>query len=86
MKKVQQKRGEFHLAFAMYRSKYAVFCQKFSSKNARKPRIYKALPHFCVIITRASILRTIPVAFIYKNSFVDLITLLLSVNKKVLYF
>ena len=34
---------------------------------------------------RSSILLTIPVAFIYKNSFVDLITLLLSVNKGVLY-
>ena len=34
---------------------------------------------------RSSILRTIPVAFIYKFSFVDLITLLLSVNKGVLY-
>ena len=36
-------------------------------------------------LPRSSILRTIPVAFIYKNSFVDLITLLLSVNKGVLY-
>ena len=38
-----------------------------------------------VIIPHSSILLTIPVAFIYKNSFVDLITLLLSVNKGVLY-
>ncbi len=34
---------------------------------------------------KSSILRTIPVAFIYKNSFVDLITLLLSVSIGVLY-
>ena len=34
---------------------------------------------------KSTILRTIPVAFIYKNSFVDLITLLLSVNKGVLF-
>ena len=61
------------------------FYQKFFLKNRRKPSIYKGLSHFRVIITRASILLTIPVAFIYKNSFVDLITLLLSVNIGVLY-
>ena len=54
-----------HSAFVMYRSKYAVFVKNFSSKIARKPSIYKGLSHFCVIITRASILLTIPVAFIY---------------------
>ena len=48
----------------MYRSKYAVFVKKFSLKAARKPSIHKALRHFCVIITQASILLTIPVAFI----------------------
>ena len=63
-----------------------VFIRNFSSKIARKLSVYKALSYFCVIITRALILRTIPVAFIYKNSFVDLITLLLSVNIGVLYF
>ena len=47
----------------MYRSKSAVFRQNFSSKIACKPSIYKRLLHFCVIITRASILLTIPVAF-----------------------
>ena len=62
-----KKRGEIHLAFAMYRSKYAVFRQKFSPEIARKPSVYKGLSHFCVIITRASIRRTIPVAFIYKS-------------------
>ena len=66
---VAEKRGEFHLAFAMYRSKYAVFVKNFSSKIDRMSSVYKALSHFCVIITRASILLTIPVAFIYKNSF-----------------
>ena len=29
-----------HLAFAMYRSKYAVFRQKFFFKNAQKPSVY----------------------------------------------
>ena len=36
--------------------------KNFSSKNSRKPSIYKALSHFCVIMTRASTRRTIPVA------------------------
>ena len=62
-----QQRGEIHLAVAMYRSKRVAFRQKIFSKIARKPGIYKDLLHFCVIITRASILRTIPVAFIYKS-------------------
>ena len=55
-------RGEIHLAFAMYRSKCAVFVKKFSIKIARKPSIYRGLLHFCVIITRASILLTFPLA------------------------
>ena len=38
------------------------FVKNFSSKIARKSSIYKALSHFCVIITRASTLLTIPVA------------------------
>ena len=46
----------------MYRSKCAVFRQQFFFKIARKLSIYKALLHFCVIITRASTRRTIPVA------------------------
>ncbi len=62
-----QKRSEIHSAFTMYVSEYAVFVKNFSSKIARKSSIYKALLHFCVIITRASILLTIPVAFIYIN-------------------
>ena len=41
------------------------YVKNFSSETARKPSIHKALTHFCVIITRASILLTIPVAFIY---------------------
>ena len=57
----------------MYRSKYAVFVKIFSIKIARKPSIYKALSHFCVIITRASILLTIPVAFIYTSLLIDIL-------------
>ena len=56
----------------MYRSKCAVFVKNFSSKTARKPSVYKALSHFCFIITQASILRTIPVAFIIYNNLLDL--------------
>ena len=74
-----QQRGEFHLAVAMYRSIYAVFVKNFSSKIALKPSIYKDLLHFCVIITRASIRRTIPVAFIYSFLLNLQIVLLLSV-------
>ena len=33
-----KKRGEIHLAFAMYRSKCAVFRQKFFFKNCREPQ------------------------------------------------
>ncbi len=36
-KSKKEKRGEFHLAFAMYRSKYAVFCQKNFLKTVPKP-------------------------------------------------
>ena len=36
----------------------------FSLKIVRKASVYKGLSYFCVIITRASILLTIPVAFI----------------------
>ena len=75
-----QKRGGIHLAFAMYRSKYAVFRQKFFFKNRLKPSIYKAFSHFCVIITRASILLTIPVAFIYTFLLKLQIVMLVSVN------
>ena len=52
---MRQKRGEIHLAFAMY-------------KNRQKP-----------IITQASILRTIPVAFIYTFLLKLQIVMLLSV-------
>ena len=70
----------------MNRSKCAVFVKNFSSKTARKPSIYKGLSHFCVIITRASILRTIPVAFIiYKISLLYKFLLLVSVNTRDLY-
>ena len=54
-------------------------------QTSEPPSVYAAFVDFCPIIPYSSILRTIPVAFIYKNSFVDLITFLLSVNKGVLY-
>lgn len=41
------------------------FVKNFSLKIARKASVYNGLSHFCVIITRASMRRTIPVAFIY---------------------
>ena len=45
------------------------FVKNFSYKTARKPSVYKALSDFCVIRTRASTRRTIPVAFIYLSPF-----------------
>ena len=69
----------------MYRSKYAVFVKNFSLKIARKDSVYAALSHFCVIITRASILLTIPVAFIYKISLLYKFVLLVSVKQGDLY-
>ena len=47
-----------------YGSKSQATVTRFSLDIARKPSNHKGLSHFCVIITRASILRTIPVAFI----------------------
>ena len=35
-----------HLAFAMYKSKYAVFCPKFFFKNCQKPSIYAGFRDF----------------------------------------
>jgi hypothetical protein len=40
------------------------FHQKLFFEIARKPSVYAALSDVCVIITQASIRRTIPVAFI----------------------
>ena len=68
--------------------------QNFSSSvnelSSGSPSLILIVLLICFGITiwpKSSILRTIPVAFIiYKNSFVDLITLLLSVNKGVLYW
>jgi len=39
--------------------------KNFSLKIVRNPSVYKALSDFCVIITRASTLLTMPVAFIF---------------------
>ncbi len=70
----------------MYRSKYSVFRQIFFFKNRPQTQcIYKALSHFCVIITRASILLTIPVAFIYTFILKLQIVLLLSVITGAIY-
>ncbi len=62
-----------------------VLLKNFCFKTARKPSNYKALSHFCVIITRASTRRTIPVAFIYIYLLILQITLLVSVNAGDLY-
>ena len=43
------------------------FSIKFLGQNQRKPQCLCGLSGFGVIITPASILRTIPVAFIYLN-------------------
>lgn len=53
----------------MYSSKFAGFHQKLFFEIARNPSVYAALSDVCVIITRASILLTIPVAFILKIPF-----------------
>lgn len=56
-------------------------------KNQRKPRIFKAFD-LVLIITRESILRTIPVAFIFINpflAFIFKIALILFAKKSVLY-
>ena len=61
---------DFHSAVAMYRSNVLFFVKNFL-KNNQKPSVYNALSHFCVIMTRASTRRTIPVAFILSISFYD---------------
>ena len=58
-----------HLALITIKAQKRLFSQNMLDKISEKPRIYKALSHFCVIITPASILRTIPVAFMYMISF-----------------
>jgi len=62
-----------------------IFVKNFSSKIVRKPNVYKALSHFCVIITRASMRHTIPVAFIYTFLLKLQIVLLVFVIKRNLY-
>jgi len=50
-------------------------------QTSENPSVYAALSNFCVIITRASIRRTIPVAFMYIYLLILQITLLVSVNQ-----
>jgi len=64
-----QKRGGIHPAFAMYRSKYAVFLSKVLFKNCQKTSVYAALSDFCVIITQASTRLKVPVALIHLSPF-----------------
>jgi len=61
------------------------FVKYFCSKIIRKPSIYKALSHFCVIITRASMRPAIPVAFIYEISLLYKFVLPVSVKQGDLY-
>ena len=81
---VDIKRGEFHLAFAMY---LIFLCKLISIKNRKKFCIYAGFVDFCPIIPYSSILRTIPVAFIYKSiSLLYKFVLLVSVNTRDLYW
>ena len=81
-----KKRGEITSLLLCISQNMLFFVKKFSSKIARKPSIYKAFSHFCVIITRASIRRTIPVAFIYTFLLKLQIVILLSVKRRKIYF
>ena len=72
----KQKRGEIHLAFAMY---LMFLCKLSPIRNCQNPSIYTGFDNLCPIITHYSILRTIPVAFIYTFLLKNQIVLLLSV-------
>ena len=63
----QFKRGEIHLAFAMYknRPKPDFDTNASGGANQRKAQCLCGFQAVCPIITQASIRRTIPVAFIY---------------------
>ena len=64
-----------------------LFVKNFSSKIVPKPSIYKALLHFCVIITRASTLLTMPVAFIYLSPyFTNYAVSICKRKKNILYY
>ena len=54
-------------------------------QTSENPSVYEDFDNFCPIITHSSILRTIPVAFIYKNSLLCKFVLLLSVKQVDLY-
>ena len=53
--------------------------------RTRKPLIYAGLDNFCVVIPYSSMRRTIPVAFIYKNSLLYKFVLFVSVKQGDLY-
>ena len=56
-----------HLAFCLIKStKFKVFRRNFRTKIIENPVVMRFVG-FCPIITRASIRRTMPVAFIYEN-------------------
>ena len=61
---------------------YRYFVQIELDKNQRNPSVYAALSDFCIIITRASILRTIPVAFIIYNNLLALQSPTVSICKQ----
>ena len=89
-----KQRSEFHSAFSLYLCTTLCIAQQKRSKGVNV--VSKGSPSLILIVLlisfgittlpKSSILLTIPVAFIYKISFVDLITFLLSVNKGVLYY
>ena len=77
---------KFHSAVAMYKIKNAVvLCKLDTIKNYEKTSIYAHFDNFCPIIPYSSILRTIPVAFIYTFLLKLQIVLLLSVTYEEIY-
>ena len=83
--KHNNKRSEIHSAFAMYKSKYAVFCRKFFFKNCLQSQRLCSFIALGVIISHSSILLTIPVAFIYAFLLKLQIVMLVFVNGGDLY-
>lgn len=55
-------------------------------QTSENPSVYASFDNFCPNITHSSILRTIPVAFIYKISLLYKFVLLVSVKQGGLYF
>ena len=78
----KQKRGEIspRFCYASY-----VLCKLVSIKISENLNVYAGFVDFCPIIPYYSILRTIPVAFIYKIPLLYKFVLLVSVKQGDLY-